>query len=93
MTFTQVPPADPLKLLPNLPSGGDEPERQNCLDLFLQLQCYPPEQRMRPENALRHPLFAEGLPLLLPLDHPTLVDRGQSLWAERLLADVLGMYL
>ncbi|KAI0714785.1 kinase-like protein [Earliella scabrosa] len=93
VTFVQVPPVDLLTLLPNLPPADTQPEHAQCLDLVSRLLVYPPERRLRPAFALKHGLFATGLPLLLPVGYPADDGPGKHLWGSRRLADVLSQYL
>ncbi|KAH9854280.1 kinase-like protein [Lenzites betulinus] len=94
VNFIQVPPVDVATLLPNLPLEG-LPEREDCLDLISQLLVYPPESRLCATDALGHPLFQRGFPLLLPHGYPQadLPEDATDVWQGRVLADVLAPYL
>ncbi|EIW64468.1 kinase-like protein [Trametes versicolor FP-101664 SS1] len=70
LNFVEVPPVDLRELLPNLPPNEEPPEREDCLNLLSRLLAYPPESRLRAQDALAHPLFARGLPLRLPREFP-----------------------
>nr|VWP02446.1 N/A [Ganoderma boninense] len=66
VTFVGVPPADLAGLLPNLPPIQTGREREDVLDLVRKLLTYEPERRLRATDALKHPFFKHGAPLLLP---------------------------
>ncbi|KAI0640131.1 kinase-like protein [Trametes polyzona] len=95
VTFVQVPAVDLRRLLPNLPPEGTQPDRDDCLDLVSKLLVYPPESRLRASDALSHPLFGRGLPLLLPQEYPRdgSPDTAIDVWDDRTLAEVLKPYL
>ncbi|KAI0673836.1 kinase-like protein [Trametes maxima] len=95
VTFIQVPPVDLHKLLPNLPAIEVQPEHDLCLDLVRKLLVYPPESRLRAKDALSHPIFERGLPLLLPTGYPRdgLPQGSIEVWQDRTLVDVLSQYL
>lgn len=95
MNFVQVPPVDLRTLLPNLPPAEAQPEHDDCFDLVSKFLVYPPESRLRAGDALAHPLFARGLPLLLPQSYPRegLPAASMDSWEGRSLADVLAPYL
>ncbi|KAI0652570.1 kinase-like protein [Trametes meyenii] len=95
VTFIQVPPADLCGLLPNLPAEDTQLERDDCLDLVRKLAVYPPELRLRAIDALSHPLFERGLPLLLPEGYPkdSLPQAASEDWEGHTLADMLSQYL
>ena len=66
MTFVEVPSVDLAGLLPNLPPIQTGREREDALDLVKKLLTYEPEWRLRATDALKHPFFKHGTPLLLP---------------------------
>ncbi|KAI0756430.1 kinase-like domain-containing protein [Daedaleopsis nitida] len=93
VSFIEVPPVNLITLLPNLPGPGDEPEREDCLDLIRRLLVYPPDRRMHATDALKHQLFTCGFPLLLPTGYPNVeVPRAQN-WNDRGLGSLLVQYL
>ncbi|KAI0334016.1 kinase-like protein [Cubamyces sp. BRFM 1775] len=95
VTFVQVPPVDVRRLLPNLPPADTQPEHNDCFDFIAKLLVYPPNSRLRAADALRHPLFTRGLPLLLPSSYPRdqVGDLTIADWRGRTLQEVLSPYL
>ncbi|KAI8990649.1 kinase-like protein [Trametes punicea] len=95
VTFVQVPAVDMERLLPNLPPDGTHRERDDFLDLLSKFLVYPPESRLRAGDALSHPLFGHGLPLLLPRAYPRdrVAENAVEEWEGRLLSEVLSRYL
>ena len=62
-------------------------EREDTLDLVKKLLTYEPERRLRAADALKHPFFERGVPLLLPL------DTGDEAGNGRGLVNVISHYL
>jgi cyclin-dependent kinase 8/11 len=62
--FAVVPGVDLELLLPNLPPALEEP---TPLSLVKSLLVYPPEQRLKVQDALLHPWFEASL-LILPAE-------------------------
>ncbi|KAI0368917.1 kinase-like protein, partial [Pilatotrama ljubarskyi] len=95
VTFVQVPPVELKRLLPNLPPDETQPEHDDCLDLVSKLLVYPPESRLRADEAVCHPLFGRGVPLLVPAGYPKdhLLASATESWEGRTLADLLPRYL
>ncbi|KAI0354667.1 kinase-like protein [Trametes cingulata] len=95
VTFVQVPPVELRRLLPNLPPEETRPEHDDCLDLVSRLLVYPPESRLRADDALSHPLFHRGIPLLVPVGYPKdhLPASASERWEGRAFADILLRYL
>ncbi|KAH8094743.1 kinase-like protein [Cristinia sonorae] len=104
VTFEDVPPVDLVPLLPNAPPGDHPtftgshslpPETSNSpVDLIYRLLVYPPEKRLRAEDALRHPWFTSE-PLLLPDEYPQdqsipLAVKGRT--DGRSLGDILATF-
>ncbi|TBU26870.1 kinase-like protein [Dichomitus squalens] len=87
VTFIEVPPADLSKLLPNLPSEGRYQESEDSFDLLTRLLTYEPVMRLPAADALGHPFFKRGLPLVLPQ------GQGGKTWQGRGLADVISQYI
>ncbi|KAI0652787.1 kinase-like protein [Cubamyces menziesii] len=95
VTFVQVPPVDVRRLLPNLPPADTQPEHDDCFDLISKLLVYPPDLRLRAADALLHPLFTRGLPLLLPPNYPREQIGGFTVaeWHGHTLGEILAPYL
>ncbi|KAF8641182.1 hypothetical protein AX17_000817 [Amanita inopinata Kibby_2008] len=82
VVFRDVPPVPLISHLPNLPppiheaNGAlDSPSPRNsskyALDLVSRLLVYPPEKRLKAQEALSHPWFTTtDTPLLLPPNYP-----------------------
>ena len=63
------------------------PEREDALILVKNLLTYEPELRLRAADALKHPFFKRGVPLLLPQ------GSGDEPGDGRGLASVISHYL
>ncbi|TDL26417.1 kinase-like protein [Rickenella mellea] len=86
--FRVVPSIDLREALPNMPDdvlavGSDHYPPQQVhptpLDLAQRLLVYPPEQRLKAIDALRHPWFKHGAPPLLPIDHTDVKNANDEL--------------
>ncbi|CDO73403.1 hypothetical protein BN946_scf185013.g37 [Trametes cinnabarina] len=96
VTFVQVPSVDLRRLLPNLPPEEFQPEHEDCVDLVSKLLVYPPESRLKAQDALSHPLFKRGTPLLLPrgyLRDNAMGEHAVEEWQGRELVDILSRFL
>ncbi|KAI1790909.1 kinase-like protein [Ganoderma leucocontextum] len=87
VTFVEVLPVDLIGLLPNLPPLEIAREREDTLDLARKLLTYEPESRLRAEDALEHPFFKRGVPLLLPQGH------GEEVGGRGRLMNAISHYL
>jgi len=98
VSFQEVPPIDLVPHLPNIPPGDHPaftgfhllpgPMTSSPVDLIYRLLVYPPEQRLRADDALRHPWFASQ-PLLMPDDYSGMTTSTRCQSSDRSLGDML----
>lgn len=102
VTFIDAVPVDLGTLLPNLPPSSapihttspahfpPEEVAPSPLDLVNRFLVYPPERRLRAEDALKHPWLSNDV-LLLPEGYTTAT--GVSTWQGRTLGDLVRSYM
>ena len=85
-----LPPAVPSTGFAHKPPDPSRDRKPTPLDLIHRLLVYPPEDRLKANEVLEHPWFAETgdgvVPLLLPADHPRATESGgcwQMRWHEK----------